>query len=79
MVFEFSPGEHLRQNIFILIFHGNVLKQPYSSLHLIFEMMVPDIYVLGPIMKHRINREFNATLIITMKHFRIHLRTKQTN
>ena len=79
MVFEFAPSEHLCQNICILIFCGNVLKQHYSSLHTISEMMVPNIYVFGPIMKHKINREFNATPIIIMYHCRIHLRTKQTN
>ena len=42
-------------------------------------MMILDIYMLRSIMKHMINREFNATLIITMNHCWIHLRTKQTN
>ena len=79
MVFEFSPGERLRQNICITIFCGNVLKQHDPSLRTISEMMVPDIYMLGPIMKHKINREFNATLIIIKNHCRIHLGTKQTN
>ena len=79
IIFKFTPGERLRQNSFILIFRRNVLKQHYPSLHTISEMMVPDIYMLGPIMKHKINREFNATLIITTKHCLIHLRTKQTN
>ena len=40
MVFEFSPRECLRQNIFIMIFRGNVLKQHDPSLHTIFEIMV---------------------------------------
>ena len=79
MVFEFSPSEYLRQIIYILIFHGNLLKEHASAMHAIFEFVVPDVYVVGPIMKHYINREFNATLVITMYHFRIHLRTKQTN
>ena len=42
-------------------------------------MVVPDVYVLGPVMEYLINRDFNATLVITMYHSRIHLRTKQTN
>ena len=51
MVFKFAPSECLRQNMCILIFRGNVLKQYYSPLHTIFEMVVLDIYVLGLIMK----------------------------
>ena len=68
MLFEFAPGEHLRQNIYIQIFYGNVLKQNYPSLNTISKMIVPYIYMLVPIMKHNINQEFNATLIITMNH-----------
>ena len=41
-------------------------------------MVVPDVYVLGPLMENMINQEFNATLIITMYHRWIHLMTKQT-
>ena len=44
----------------------------------ISEMVVLDVYVLGPIMEYWINQEFNSTLVITMYHSRIHLRTKQT-
>ena len=71
MIFKFSPGEHLRQNVYILIFHRNVLKQHDILLHTISEMMILDIYMLISVMKHRINREFNATLIITINHYRI--------
>ena len=42
-------------------------------------MVVLDVYMLGPIMEYQINREFNATLVITMYHRQIHLMTKQTN
>ena len=79
MVFEFSPGERLHQNICILIFHRNVLKQHDLPLHTISDMMISDIYMLRSIMKHGINREFNATMIITMNHCRILMRTKQTD
>jgi hypothetical protein len=71
MIFEFSPGERLRQNACILIFRRNVLKQHDLLLHTIFEMMIPDIYMLIFVMKHGINREFNETLIITINHCRI--------
>ena len=66
MIFKFAPGERLHQNVCILIFHRNVLKQHDLPLHTISDMMIPDIYMLRSIMKHRIKREFNATLIITM-------------
>ena len=71
MVFEFSPGERLRQNVCILILRRNVLKQHDLPLHTISDMMIPDINMFRSIMKHRINPEFNATLIITMYHCRI--------
>ena len=71
MVFEFSLGERLCQNIYILIFRRNVLKQHDPPLYTISKMMVLDIYMLRSIMKHKINRYFNATLIITMNHCQI--------
>jgi hypothetical protein len=71
VIFEFSPGERLRQNVCILIFHRNVLKKHDLQLHTISEMMIPDIYMLRSVMKHKINREFNETLIITINHCRI--------
>ena len=55
MIFEFSPGEHLRQNVCILIFHRNVLKQHDHPLHTISKMMISDIYMVRSIMKHKIN------------------------
>ena len=48
-------------------------------LHTISEMVILDINMLGPVMKKLINQEFDATLVITMYHCRIHLLTKQTN
>jgi hypothetical protein len=68
MIFEFSPGECLRQNVGILISRRNVLKQHDIFLHTTSEMMIPDIYMLRYVMKHMINREFNATMIITINH-----------
>ena len=55
MIFEFSPGERLCQNVYILIFRRNVLKKHDLPLHTIFDMMIPDIYMLRSIMKHMIN------------------------
>ena len=71
MIFKFAPGERLRRNVCILIFHRNVLKKQDLMLHTISEMMIPSIYMLRSVMKHKINREFNATLIITISHCRI--------
>ena len=42
-------------------------------------MMIPDINVLGLVMKYQILREFNATMIITIYHCRIHLLTEKTH
>ena len=67
MVFEFSRGEHLRQNICILILCRNVLKQHDLPLHTIFDIMILDIYMLRSIMKYWINREYNATLCWAVK------------
>ena len=55
MIFKFTPGERLCQNVCILIFCRNVLKKHDLSLHTISEMMIPDIYMLRSVMKHRIN------------------------
>jgi hypothetical protein len=71
MIFEFSPGECLHQNVRILIFHRNVLKQHDISLHTISEIMIPNIYMLRSVMKYKINPDFNATLIITINHCQI--------
>ena len=52
MVFEFALGERLHQNTYILILHGNVLKQHNVSLNTISEMGVPDVNMLGPVMEY---------------------------
>ena len=76
MVFEFAPGECLHQNIYILIFRKNLLKQHDLPLQTISDMMILDINMFRSIMKHRINREFNATLIITIYLIRIYAGTQ---
>ena len=42
-------------------------------------MVVPDVYMLGPVMEYWINQEVYATLVIIMYHHHIHLMTKKTN
>ena len=78
MVFKFSLRKLLRQDICILILRGNLLQQHNAPLNTIFEMVVPDVNMLGPVMEYWINREFYATLVIKMYHRQIHMMTKQT-
>ena len=63
-----NTGQRLLLNICIMIFRRNVLKQYDIPLHTISDMMISDINMFRYIMKHKINLEFNGTLIITMYH-----------
>jgi len=50
----------------------NVLQQHDSPLHKISLMVILDVDMLGPIMINWILIEFDATLIVIVKHYRIH-------
>ena len=71
-----APWERLRQNVFYLLIRGNVLEPYNFLLDPISDEMILDADVLGPLMKHRILRELNAALIVTMNNRRPQLKIK---
>ena len=69
----------LRENVRYLLISGYVLKLYKSSLNTISNEVVPNLYMLLPMVKHWILREFYATMIITVNHHCSQPLTKQTN
>ena len=61
-------------------FPGRNIQQQHDPLdRTVLEMVIPDINVLGPVMKNWILREFDTTLIIAVDHGWIHPMTKQSH
>ena len=71
-----APWERLRQNVCYLLIRGNVLEFHNSLLDPISDEVILDVDMLGPLMKHRILRELNTALIVTMNHRRPQLKIK---
>lgn len=76
---EFSSWQICFLKICTLLLCGNVLQQHNSPLHTISKMMIPNINMLGLIIKKWIFREFDTTLFFIVNHIWFHLLTKQTN
>jgi hypothetical protein len=71
LIFElFKPlfAQCLGKNIYHLLISLYLIKPHDSSLYTIPDEVIPDIDVLAAIMKHRILRELDATLIVTVNH-----------
>ena len=75
-VHKLHLGQLLGQHIRDLLICGNVLELHNSLLHHIANVLIFDLNMLGFIVKHRILREFDATLIITVYRGRPQLSTK---
>ena len=58
--------EGLGKDISCLVISRNILQLHHSSLNPVSDEVVPDLDVLRLIVKHRILRELDATLIIEM-------------
>ena len=59
-----------------MLFCRNVLQSHNTSLDPVFDEVIFDLYMLEFVIKHKIFRELNVTLIITMNHRGIQLKTK---
>jgi hypothetical protein len=57
---------------------GNILELHCSLLNLVSYEVIYDLYMLGPVMKHWILKEFDTTLIITVNDCGIQLLIKQS-
>jgi hypothetical protein len=68
----------LGQNISNLLICGNILEIQCSLLNPVSYEVIFDLYVLGPVIKHWILREFDTTLIITINDLGIQLLIKQS-
>ena len=71
--------EGLGKDISYLVINRNILQLYRSSLNPVSDEVVPDLDVLQQIVKHRILRKLDATLIITINDSRSQLSTKQTH
>jgi hypothetical protein len=60
--------DRLGEDIYNFLVHKNVLKSYYSLLNPVFDEVVHDLNMFGPIMKHYILKDFDATLIVTVNH-----------
>ena len=69
--------EGLGKDIINLIISRYVLQLHRSSMNPITDEVVPDLNVLRPVVKHRILKELNATLIIAINDSQSKLSTKQ--
>jgi len=56
--------------------HIDILQSQSTSLGPIYDEVVFNLYVHGPIMKHCIFRELNSNLIIKINHSGTHVKTK---
>ena len=65
-VLQLHPAQRLGQYVRDLLIRSNVLKLHSSLLHHVANVLVFDLNMLGFIVKHRILRELDATLIITI-------------
>ena len=65
-VHKLHLGQWLGQYVCDLLICGNVLELHSYLLHHIANVLIFDLNMLGFIMKHRILRELDATLIITI-------------
>jgi hypothetical protein len=56
-----------------MLISANILELQCSLLNLVSYELIYDLYMLGPVMKHMILKEFDTTLIITINDHGIQL------
>ena len=69
--------QRLRENVSYLLIYRNILQLFNPSLNIIFDKVISNLYMLRPIMKYRILKELNATLIIILYNCGTRLHIKQ--
>ena len=69
----------LGENICHLVISRHICQSNCTSLNPVSDKMVPDLDMLRPVVKYRILREFDTTLIITIDRSRPQLLTKQSD
>jgi len=74
---EFDLSWGLQQNIGALYIRPNAMEPSCSSMYHIPDKVVPDVYMLGAIIEHRIPQQSNPPLVVTEDHDGIHHVSKQ--
>ena len=69
---ELNSSQSFSDNIYCLFAYGNVLELYCPTLNTVSDKMTPDVNMFGPIMKYRIFREFDTTLIVTVNAIWLH-------
>ena len=64
-VLQLHSGQWLGEHVRGLLICGNVLELHCSLIHHVTDIMIFDLDVFGPIMKHRVLGHLCATLVVT--------------
>ena len=67
-ILYFQPYKRLGENVNILLINADINQLDNNSLDHVSYVVVRSLDVLRSIVEHRICREFDTTLIVTMNH-----------